>query len=365
MATDGARYFFTGFEGYPVTDGEGFIARTLLPRTILKKFTLGVDGKQISSTDVTTGQVTFSTQAAGVVAIFQNELTGNNCAIDPSVVGGISCSSDGTLKKDVESSIDSQLDKVSQLRPVEYHWKNQNDADSKTIGFIAQDIQKIFPEFVTTDPDTGKLRMSYTGLIIPLVKAMQELNQKIQQSEIIYALQDDDKETLATLLENSIKKIDELFANTINAVSGIFENIEAKRVSTEELCMGDICITADQFQTVFGDIAVQKASTTPDPAKKEKAEVKEEGPNTKGTVDIQASSEPIDEKVDSSEKEAQVTPKEDANIEVIQKSEEQETIERTETVETLKTVEPAESEKTSLTEIIARLFSRPKVLARL
>jgi hypothetical protein len=100
--------------------------------------------------------------------------------------------SDARLKTDVRNVNKSDgLEAIMKLRPVRYHWKDEKlDQDKgEQLGFIAQDVQAVFPEFVTksgTDTtikhkDGSKevipttLALSYAEFVVPLVKAVQEL----------------------------------------------------------------------------------------------------------------------------------------------------------------------------------------------
>ncbi|RYU94789.1 tail fiber domain-containing protein [Emticicia agri] len=76
--------------------------------------------------------------------------------------------SDIRLKKDFRPVQNSSL-RLSQLKGFNYLWKNEKMTDLQT-GFIAQEIQKIFPELVTTDAK-GFLSVNYVGLIPHLVEA--------------------------------------------------------------------------------------------------------------------------------------------------------------------------------------------------
>lgn len=85
----------------------------------------------------------------------------------------VNSSSDENLKKDI-STIGGALDKVKQLRGVDFTWK---DNDTKGKGVIAQELQEIFPELVSND-STGNLSVNYTGLIAVLIEAIKELSDK-------------------------------------------------------------------------------------------------------------------------------------------------------------------------------------------
>ncbi|TSC52170.1 MAG: cell wall surface anchor family protein [Parcubacteria group bacterium LiPW_41] len=101
-------------------------------------------------------------------------------------------SSDFNLKKDI-SIIPNALSKVLQLQGVSFKWKTNSEP---SIGFIAQDVEKIFPDLVRTDPVTKLKSVQYGNLVAPLVEAV-----KAQQVQI---------ETYKKNQEDQQKQIDEL-----------------------------------------------------------------------------------------------------------------------------------------------------------
>lgn len=100
-------------------------------------------------------------------------------------------SSDISLKESIKPII-GVLSKVLGLQGVEYVWK---DSGKKDLGLIAQDVEKIFPEFVNTDPATGLKTVDYAKLTVPLIEAVKE-----QQAEIDSLRQD--LEALKLEIEN-------------------------------------------------------------------------------------------------------------------------------------------------------------------
>jgi len=86
--------------------------------------------------------------------------------------GNITTISDSRLKTNVHTIKDA-LNKVSKLRGVTF------DKDNKAnIGVIAQEIQSVFPEAVSTD-DKGYLSVSYGNLVGVLIEAIKELKLEI------------------------------------------------------------------------------------------------------------------------------------------------------------------------------------------
>jgi hypothetical protein len=100
-------------------------------------------------------------------------------------ITGSMCS-DIRLKKNIIplSSNDSILDRVMGLQAVTFEWKHRDDG-RRQIGLIAQDVEEVFPEVVTT-PDDGSCEKGLlaTGLDAVLVEAIKELRQQVEQLRV-------------------------------------------------------------------------------------------------------------------------------------------------------------------------------------
>jgi type II secretory pathway component PulM len=70
------------------------------------------------------------------------------------------------------------LAKILSLRPVSYNWINPAYGSGRQTGFIAQEVQKVFPEFVAADK-TGQLSLNYSAMVSPVVKSIQEQQEQI------------------------------------------------------------------------------------------------------------------------------------------------------------------------------------------
>ncbi len=84
--------------------------------------------------------------------------------------------SDITIKKDIED-IKYGLNEVLQLKPRSYKMIEDN---SDQIGFIAQEIEEILPELVSTS-ERGMKGLSYGQITAVLAKAIQELKAEIDE----------------------------------------------------------------------------------------------------------------------------------------------------------------------------------------
>ena len=95
--------------------------------------------------------------------------------------------SDERLKESI-TPIGSALDKVSQIQGVEFNWKPLSDEEKMSIhgneghdvGVIAQEIEKVLPEVVTTR-DNGYKAVKYEKIIPLLVEAIKELQAEVQE----------------------------------------------------------------------------------------------------------------------------------------------------------------------------------------
>lgn len=94
--------------------------------------------------------------------------------------GSIFQSSDQRLKTDITLlDASSSLVAIEGLTPVSYTRIDQPGSGTN-LGFLAQSVQQIFPELVSTTSPTaltpdGTLTLNYVGLIAPMVKAFQAL----------------------------------------------------------------------------------------------------------------------------------------------------------------------------------------------
>lgn len=87
--------------------------------------------------------------------------------------------SDQRLKENIKD-LPNQLSSIISLRPVEFDYKN---GSGHQIGFIAQEVQDIYPDLVNADAQ-GMLNLSGLGKWeARLVKAIQELNAKVETLE--------------------------------------------------------------------------------------------------------------------------------------------------------------------------------------
>jgi len=103
---------------------------------------------------------------------------------------GVLTHSDARLKKDIQP-LTHALDSILQLEGKTYRWKEDTTfANKQDIGLIAQDVEKVFPEFVAED-ERGYKAIAYSKLTAVLIEAMKEQQgQMISQQQQMTAQQD-------------------------------------------------------------------------------------------------------------------------------------------------------------------------------
>jgi hypothetical protein len=111
-----------------------------------------------------------STSTGALIVAGGVGVTGNIVASGQVTAADINSSSDKRLKKNIKT-VTSALDTVNALRGVTFDWKEGN---GKAIGLIAQEVQEVLPEIVSTD-DNGYLGIRYTNVVGVLVEAIKEL----------------------------------------------------------------------------------------------------------------------------------------------------------------------------------------------
>ena len=92
--------------------------------------------------------------------------------------GDVTAFSDITLKEDIEV-IPNALDKVSQIRGVTFTRKDLDDKSRKS-GVIAQEVEKVLPEVVSTTED-GTKTVAYGNLVGLLIESIKELKAEVEE----------------------------------------------------------------------------------------------------------------------------------------------------------------------------------------
>lgn len=115
--------------------------------------------------------------------VFYNTQTGKYNSIQ---VQSVYNYSDTRAKMNIQP-LDNCLTKLMQLKTYSYKFKDENEMAARTFvkggnaneyGMLAQEVEKVLPELVITDPD-GKKLINYIELIPMLLNAVQALSQEV------------------------------------------------------------------------------------------------------------------------------------------------------------------------------------------
>ena len=110
------------------------------------------------------------------------------------VYGTVVATSDEKYKKNIEK-IENALHKIDQIDGVTFDWDNDAFLDSddesvskpnfdkRSTGVIAQKVEKVLPEAVTEDSNTGMKNVAYGNMIGLLIEGIKELNERLNTIE--------------------------------------------------------------------------------------------------------------------------------------------------------------------------------------
>ena len=119
----------------------------------------------------------------GPIQVFYREgVQEGNISITTSAVAYNTSSSDRTLKKNFEDWTENTLDLFKNINPQKFNFIHQEDSEDKIKGYIAQDLVDSFPEAYPKDDD-GKYHFNPSGMVVYLMKALQEATIKIETLE--------------------------------------------------------------------------------------------------------------------------------------------------------------------------------------
>jgi len=159
------------------------------------------------------------------------------------LAGSLTQNSDQRLKTNIQSlNASSSLAEIDALKPVTFNWIDPNKGPTPQLGFIAQQVEPIFPNLVSTTSATsltpdGTLSLNYIDLISPIVSAIQALSADI------------------TSIENTIGGFAQsITTQVLSAATGNFSN---------ELCVGSTCVTPAQFQAMVAAANQSGGSSSP------------------------------------------------------------------------------------------------------
>jgi hypothetical protein len=116
--------------------------------------------------DITTGSV-------DSVNVSSTKLTFNPSTGNLTCAGTVTANSDEKIKENIKT-IEGALNKVCELRGVEFDYKQNNQ---HSLGFIAQEVEKVIPHLVFGDDPKS---VAYQNFVALLVEAIKELKYEVE-----------------------------------------------------------------------------------------------------------------------------------------------------------------------------------------
>jgi trimeric autotransporter adhesin len=179
--TTGSLNTFIGYNAGPPAIGSGGMAQ------LSNATAIGANAQVSASNAMVLGDGTVNV-GIGVTGPFNKlDVAGDirigadsrGCVMDRSgtVIAG-TCSSDARLKQNVQP-FDPVLEQLIRLEPVHFDWKTEDYPElhlgtSRSFGLIAQEVEKVLPELVTSD-ERGFKAVKYSELPLLLLQAVREL----------------------------------------------------------------------------------------------------------------------------------------------------------------------------------------------
>ena len=116
------------------------------------------------------------TSEASVKALDQGVATTDSPTFVTVTATDFNTTSDRQFKTNI-TTIEDSLNKVTELRGVEFDWV---DSGKHTMGFIAQEVEEVIPDLVTTHEDNTK-SVKYSNITAVLVEAIKELKAEVDE----------------------------------------------------------------------------------------------------------------------------------------------------------------------------------------
>ena len=167
--------------GTTTSGGRVTIRSTVANSTVLN--IQGTSGQLFSVTDSLTGTIFAASDVSGIPILEVN--SNGTVTVDNTlnVFGDVTAffSSDERLKDNV-TPISNAVEKIKLIGGYEFDWNGLSKNTGHDVGVIAQEVEKVLPEVVTTR-DTGFKAVKYDRLTALLIQANKELIERVEYLE--------------------------------------------------------------------------------------------------------------------------------------------------------------------------------------
>jgi hypothetical protein len=190
----------------------------------------------------------------GTTSPGQKLQVGSNGDGSVAIANAWSTFSDENFKTNIQT-ISGALDKINLLRGVTFDWKNSNQA---SIGFIAQEIEKVFPEMVSTGAD-GYKSVDYSKMTPVLLEGIKE-----QQTQITGITDNQNKivEQLTNQLSYQLADKTLSIDTKINLIGASLDELTTSQIATlkEQIAVqtSDISDLKDQMADIQTNMYIER-----------------------------------------------------------------------------------------------------------
>lgn len=95
------------------------------------------------------------------------------------IAGTLTQNSDERLKKNI-IQLDGSMEKLEKIKGYHYNWKEADRDPGLQTGLLAQELEKVMPELVSSNPE-GIKSVNYSGMIPYLLEAIKTLQHEIEE----------------------------------------------------------------------------------------------------------------------------------------------------------------------------------------
>lgn len=152
--------------------------------------------------------------------------------------------SDKNLKTSIKK-IEHILPKVNLLEPVSYRYKSKNNNSTRTLGFLAQDVEKVLPELVHYG-ENGELGLAYGEFAVIAIRAIQEQQIILEQQEQKKRQQQDEINYLQSTVENQNQRINHL-EQQLAKINQFIENQSSTVLISNEIHQYEMILQKEVF----------------------------------------------------------------------------------------------------------------------
>ncbi len=171
--------FFASIEGRKSSNAEGNVSGYLSFKTNNGGLAERMRITEIGRVGIGCSSPAYALHVIGDITAEGGVLRASSAIVNTS----ITACSDIRYKKRIEP-LKNSIDKIKMLNGVSYYWKKEefpdrDFSDGKQIGIIAQELEKVYPELVSTDAN-GYKSVDYSRLAPILLEAVKEQQQTIE-----------------------------------------------------------------------------------------------------------------------------------------------------------------------------------------